>query len=149
MIRFSNGDGEAPNMLGLLHQPDTLLRTYTPADGYTQIDSIVQALNDLRVGSAFAIADLVVLHTTTWDEICRIKNSLGSFVLNQNDPNELGGLDNIFGVRVGAHDEISGRDGGGARHEDRRSGLGAVWGWKSSVLNSPIGRSPTTRGSSA
>jgi hypothetical protein len=67
MIRFSSGDGEAPNMLGLLHQPDTLSRTHTPADGYTQIDSIVQASTTCVWAARFAIADLVVLHTTTWD----------------------------------------------------------------------------------
>lgn len=36
----------------------------------------------------------------TWDVVRRIENTLGSYLLNQNDPNALGGLDNIFGTRV-------------------------------------------------
>lgn len=97
-----NGDGDAPNMLGLINTTGKLTRVCPSITGvgYTQIDCLVQAINDLRVGSAYAVADLVVLNPTDWSEIKRIKNSLGSFVLNSAEPNEIGGYENLFGVPV-------------------------------------------------
>ena len=54
-----NGDGVAPNMLGILKTPGLLTRAVGTE---TAIDAIVSAFSDLRVGSSFAVADLVVLH---------------------------------------------------------------------------------------
>ena len=97
-----NGSGDSPEMLGLLGQSSTLTRVCpTVSDvAYTQIDCLVQSFTDLRSGPAYAIADLVVMHPEQWDDIRRIKNSLGSFVLNATEANEVGGIDNIFGVPV-------------------------------------------------
>ncbi len=97
-----NGNGSSPNMLGLLHTPNTLSRVCPTISGvtFTQIDCLVQAIDDLRVGSAYAVADLIVLNPLDWSVIKRIKNSLGSFVLNSVEPNLIGGYDNVFGVPV-------------------------------------------------
>lgn len=55
---------------------------------------------DLRIGSACALADLIVLNPRDWDYIRKLKNTLGSYILQNVEPNEIGGIDNIFGVRV-------------------------------------------------
>ena len=97
-----NGNGSSPNMLGLLHTPSTLSRVCPTVSGvsYTQIDCLVQAIDDLRIGSAFAVADLIILNPLDWSVIKRIKNSLGSFVLQSVEPNLIGGFDNVFGCPV-------------------------------------------------
>ena len=97
-----NGNGTPPNMTGLLHTASTLSRVCPSVSGvtYTQIDCLLQAVDDLRVGSAYAQADLIVLNPLDWSIIRRIKNSLGSFVLNSVEPNQIGGYDNIFGVPI-------------------------------------------------
>jgi len=104
-----NGNGSAPNMLGLINTTGKLTRVCPSITGvaYTQIDAIVQAIADLRVGSAYAVADLVVLNPADWSEIKRIKNSLGSFVLNSAEPSEIGGYENIFGVPVAQTTKIA------------------------------------------
>ena len=96
------GNGTLPNMLGLINTTGTLTRVCPSitSTSYTQIDSLVEGIGDLRVGSAYAVADLIVLNPFDWQEITRIKNSQGSFVLNSIVPNEIGGYDNIFGVPV-------------------------------------------------
>ena len=56
------------------------------------------AFNDLRVGPAFATADLVALHPTTWNAIRREKTTFGSYILSP-DPST-GQVESIFGVTV-------------------------------------------------
>ncbi|HWS92501.1 MAG TPA: phage major capsid protein [Mycobacterium sp.] len=92
------GSGTAPNQLGLLNQTGTLTRTLATPD--TQIDTLVKAANDIRVGGAFADADLIILHPTDWLTIRTLKTTYGSYVLDVNDPNQLGGIDNLFGIRL-------------------------------------------------
>jgi HK97 family phage major capsid protein len=79
------GDGIGTNILGVLSQSGILTRdlaTDFAADGTnTALDTLERAITDLRVGTAFAEADLVVLHPTTWSIIRRTKNSLGNYVL--------------------------------------------------------------------
>ena len=53
-----NGSGTAPNMLGILNTSGLLTRAMASD---TPIDAIQKAFNDLRIGPAFATADLVVL----------------------------------------------------------------------------------------
>jgi HK97 family phage major capsid protein len=51
-------------------------------------------------GPAYADADLCILNPADWTAIRLIKTSFGSYVLDPNGPNTLGGIDNIFGIRV-------------------------------------------------
>jgi HK97 family phage major capsid protein len=67
---------------------------------YTVIDVIVDAINDIRVGNAYASADLVIMNPWDWTLTKRIKNTLGSYVLNANEAMQVGEVDNIFGVPV-------------------------------------------------
>lgn len=98
-----NGDGTGANMLGLLNQSGTLTR----AQGSdTPIDCLRKAVNDLRVGSAYSRANLILLNPTTWADLQLVKSSQGLYVLNPNDPNALGDLDNIFGTRVVANTKV-------------------------------------------
>lgn len=92
-----NGSGSSPHMLGLLNTPGVLTRSI---GSDTPVDALRKAFNDLRVGSAFAKANLVAMHPTTWADIQLQKATNGLYLLNPNDPNAIGDLDNIFGVRV-------------------------------------------------
>jgi HK97 family phage major capsid protein len=92
-----NGNGTAPNMLGILNTPGLLTRAVGTG---TAIDAIVSAFADLRVGPSFAFADLVVLHPEDWRYLKLQKSTTGLYVLAQNEPNLLGDLDNLFGVHV-------------------------------------------------
>jgi HK97 family phage major capsid protein len=98
-----NGNGEAPHMLGLLNQPNTLSRTCPTVTGvdYTAIDCLVDAIDDIRVApGAYAIADLAILNPADWTAIKKIKNSLGGYVLNADQAMQVGEVDNIFGTPV-------------------------------------------------
>jgi HK97 family phage major capsid protein len=95
-----NGNGTAPNQLGLFNTTGILTRTYTSGGADTQIDTLVEAANDIRVGSAYADADLIILNPSDWVTIRRLKTTFNSYILDPNDPNTLGGVDNIFGIRV-------------------------------------------------
>jgi hypothetical protein len=44
--------------------------------------------------------DLILLHPTDWLQMRKLKTSVNSYVLDPNDPNTLGGIDNLFGIRV-------------------------------------------------
>ena len=92
-----NGSGSSPHMLGLLNTENTLTRA---VGSDTPVDALRKSFNDLRVGSAFAHADLVVLNPTTWAEIQLQKADNGLYLLNPIDPNSIGSLNDIFGVKV-------------------------------------------------
>lgn len=97
-----NGDGTGAHMLGLLHQT-TLTRVSPTITGVdeTAIDILSKAITDIRMATnAFAEADLIILHPEDWDNIRRIKNTLGSFVLSADRAMDLGEVDNLFGVPV-------------------------------------------------
>jgi HK97 family phage major capsid protein len=105
------GNGSSPNMLGLLNQPGTLTRAAnlggTGATSITEIDVLRSAVLDLRQGPAYCVADLIVLNTEDWDMIQKLKNTLGSYILDANNPNSIGGLDSIFGTRVVATSKMT------------------------------------------
>jgi len=92
-----SGDGTSPNMRGLLNTSGVLTRA-KGSDSY--IDAIVKATNDLRIGSAYATADLAVMSPTTWTLLKTQKDSQGRYLLALNQPNDIGSIDNIFGVKV-------------------------------------------------
>lgn len=80
-----NGDGSGAHMTGLLNQAGTLSRESPTISGvdYTAIDVLLDGINDIRIATnAFAEADMVILHPTDWNNIRKVKNSLGSFVLS-------------------------------------------------------------------
>ena len=66
----------------------------------TPIDCVLEAINDIRVGNSYANADLIILNPSDWTLMRKIKTTFNSYVLDPNDPNTLGGIDNLFGVRV-------------------------------------------------
>lgn len=91
-----NGSGTSPHQLGLFNQTGTLTRTFTSGGSDTQIDVLVEAANDIRVGSSYADADLIILNPSDWLTIRRLKTTFNSYILDPTDPNTLGGVDNIF-----------------------------------------------------
>lgn len=95
-----SGSGTAPDQTGLLNVSGIQTRAFTTGGSDTEIDTILEAANDVRTGTAFADADLVILNPSDWLSLKRIKTSFNSYVLNQNDPGELGGIDHLFQLRV-------------------------------------------------
>ena len=99
-----NGNGTAPNMTGILNTSGLLTRAI---GSDTRLDAIRKGINDIRVGSSFGVADLIVLHPSTWAQLQLEKSSQGVYLLNPNDPNAIGDLDNVFGVKVIATTKIA------------------------------------------
>jgi HK97 family phage major capsid protein len=100
------GSGTAPNQLGLFNQTGTLTRQYNSTGGDTLIDTILEAATDIREGAAFAQPDLILLNPADWLAIRKLKTTFNSYVLDPNDPNTLGGIDNIFGIRVAVSTQV-------------------------------------------
>lgn len=48
----------------------------------------------------------MILDKSDWLSIRRIKSTQGLYVLKQDDPSELGGIDHLFGLRVAATTSI-------------------------------------------
>ena len=67
----------------------------------TVIDSIEKAITQLRVGSALATADLLVLNPSTWSAIRRLKDTTGRFlfIAADSDPTRAE-ANSIFGIPV-------------------------------------------------
>lgn len=72
----------------------------------TAIDDVLNAANDIRLGSSYASADLAILNSSDWLGIRRIKSSQGLYVLDRNDPGQLGGIDHLFQLRVASTTSI-------------------------------------------
>jgi len=90
---------------GILATPGILTRNAAgswPNQSATGIDAVVAGMNDIRVGTSFAKANLILLHPTTWLDIRTTRTTQSSYVLDQWQPNLTLGesLDNLFGVRV-------------------------------------------------
>jgi HK97 family phage major capsid protein len=94
------GNGTSPNQTGLFNTTGTLTRQYDSIGGDTVIDTVLEAVTDIREGGAYAQADLILLHPTDWLAMRKLKTTFNSYVLDPNDPNTLGGIDNLFGIRV-------------------------------------------------
>jgi hypothetical protein len=95
-----------PNQTGLFNASNTLTRQYNSTGGDTVIDTILEAATDIREGAAYAQADLILLNPADWLTIRKLKTTFNSYVLDPNDPNTLGGIDNIFGIRVVVSTEV-------------------------------------------
>lgn len=94
------GNGTAPNQKGIFNQSGTLTRQYNSTGGDTIIDTVLEAVTDIREGGAFAQADLILINPADWLAMRKLKTTFNSYVLDPNDPNTLGGIDNLFGIRV-------------------------------------------------
>jgi hypothetical protein len=92
-----NGSGSSPHMRGILNTSGVLTRAIG-AD--TPIDALRKGINDIRVGSSFAKADLILTHPTTWADLTLQMSTTGQYLLNPDDPAALGDLDNVFGCKV-------------------------------------------------
>ena len=96
----------ANEMSGFVHTSGVLNRAYNPITDTSGLDTLIQACNDIRVGEAFGKADLIALHPSTWDTLKRTKTTTDAFVLSVMSPNEIGSLDNLFGVPVVTNTKI-------------------------------------------
>jgi HK97 family phage major capsid protein len=97
------GDGTGTNMTGFLHTSGILTHDASgdTGTGVTVIDSLIKAIAQLRVGSALATADLLVIHPNTWSAIQRLKDTTGRFLFisADSDPSHVQG-NAILGVPV-------------------------------------------------
>ena len=65
-------------------------------------DAVLAGVNDIRVGTSFARADLIAMHPTTWLNLRTTPTTTGAYVLDQwqTQRNARETLDSFFGVRV-------------------------------------------------
>jgi HK97 family phage major capsid protein len=82
---------------GLLNVSGVLTRS---VGSDTNIDALAKAANDIRVGSAFGLADLVAMHPTSWDAVRLSKATTGSYLLCPGDPANITGVNRVFGMDV-------------------------------------------------
>lgn len=94
------GSGTGGNMTGILNTAGVLTRVYNGAHDISGIDTVLQAVNDIRVGSAKAHADLIVMHPTGWDNLRRTKTTTDAFVLQEMNPGAIGSLNDLWGIEV-------------------------------------------------
>jgi HK97 family phage major capsid protein len=96
-----SGSGTAPEQTGLLNVSGILTQAFgSGAESDTEIDTILEAATAIRTGPAYANADLLIVNPQDWLSLKRIKTTFNSYVLKQNDPGELGGIDHLFQLRV-------------------------------------------------
>lgn len=72
-----NGAGVAPDLTGLLVASGIQTRA-KGAD--TALDALFKATNDLRTGTAFTEADVIVLHPDDWGDVATAKNAGGDYL---------------------------------------------------------------------
>ena len=89
-----NGTGPG-HITGLIHTPSILTHV---VGAESPLDAIEMGIAELRVGAALAIADLVVLHPSTWSAIRRSKD-LQDRYLATSDPTS-GEASTVWGVPV-------------------------------------------------
>jgi hypothetical protein len=92
-----NGSGSSPHLLGLLNTSGVLTRAMSSD---TPLDAIRKAINDIRVGTSFAAANLILMHPTTLSDLTLQKATTGAYLLNPDDPNAIGDIRSIFGLKV-------------------------------------------------
>ena len=92
-----NGNGSGANMLGLLNVSGTLTRSI---GSDTPVDCIRKAINDIRIGSSFAKADLILMHPTTHADLTLQKSTTGQYLLDPENPARLGDFNSIFGCNI-------------------------------------------------
>jgi len=85
-----NGNGSGANMLGLVNVSGILTRSI---GSDTPVDCIRKAINDIRVGSSFAKADLILMHPTTHADLTLQKSTTGQYLLDPENPARLASLD--------------------------------------------------------
>jgi HK97 family phage major capsid protein len=93
-----NGSGSGGNMTGFLQTSGILTHNCSSdPSSWTAIDSIEQSISQLRVSTALAEADLLVLHPTCWAAVRRIKSTVGNYIAG--DPLQEA-VSRIWGVPV-------------------------------------------------
>ncbi|WP_411815842.1 phage major capsid protein [Gordonia sp. SND2] len=93
-----HGDGTGQNLTGLQTTSGALMHAVDTAGGETPLDAIESSIAELRVGAALAVADLLVLHPTTWSAIRRSKDSQQRYLVAP-DPTR-GEADTLWGIPV-------------------------------------------------
>lgn len=87
---------------GILATPGILTRN--AAASVTGIDAILAGVDDIRVATgAFAEADLIAMHPTTWLSTRLTRTTTGAYVLRQNEPEDYLGqaqASSFFGIKV-------------------------------------------------
>ena len=96
----SGATGDLPGMTGFFNTAGTLTRSFQGGYDITGLDTLIKAVNDLRVGPAFATASVIALHPSTWTYLKLSKTTTDAYVLGIMDPNVLGGLKNLWGIPV-------------------------------------------------
>ena len=96
----TGASGVLPGMTGFFSTGSTLTRSFEGGYDYSGLDTLVKAVNDIRVGPAFGQASVIALHPSTWTYLKLTKTSTDAYQLGIMDPNVLGGLKNLWGIPI-------------------------------------------------
>ena len=91
-----NGDGTSGHLTGLLHTSGVL--THAVVTPETGLDGLEIAITNLKMGPQLAVADLIVMHPSTWSSIRRSKDTQGRYLV-ADDPTA-GEASSAWGVPV-------------------------------------------------
>jgi HK97 family phage major capsid protein len=94
-----NGSGTGGNLTGFLNTSGILTHNFaTDPAGTTSLDAVELSIAQLRVGTALAEPDLLVLHPSTWAAMRRTKSTTGEYIV-QPDPTR-GAVNTLWGLPV-------------------------------------------------
>jgi hypothetical protein len=95
-----NGSGTGANLLGILNTSGTLTRS---VGSDTPLDAVRKAVTDIRNGSAFAVADTLIVNPLTAADLFLQKTTTGAYIVNPSDPAAHANLTDLFGLKVVAN----------------------------------------------
>jgi HK97 family phage major capsid protein len=110
-----NGDGVAPNLLGLLGTSGVLTRARGTD---SNLDALLKGVTDLRNGSSFAEPNAVVMNPSNFETIRLSKDTQGSYLLGNPlsaAPASLGGARFLVTTRIAAGTALMGNFSEAAR----------------------------------
>jgi HK97 family phage major capsid protein len=90
------GDGTGTNLNGFTTTAGIV--TFDATTAAQGLDAVEEAITALRVGNALAVADLLVMHPTTWSGLRRIKDTLGRYLTTPDPTKDT--ADTLWGVDV-------------------------------------------------
>jgi hypothetical protein len=101
--QIANGTGATgslPGMTGFFNTSGTLTRSFVGGYDITGLDTLIKAVNDIRVGPAFGKASVIALHPSTWTFLKLSKTTTDAYVLSEMDPNAIGAVSSLWGVPI-------------------------------------------------
>jgi HK97 family phage major capsid protein len=110
-----NGNGTAPNLLGLLNVSGILTRARGTD---SNLDALLKSVTDLRAGSSFVVANAVCMHPSNFETVRLSKDAQGAYLLGNPrspEPPQLGRARFVVTTRMPAGTALVGNFRAAAR----------------------------------